>query len=84
MSHWTPTRQVCGNHRPAELDDAQQTAGGAEHIAMGEGRNTIALAQRGYHAVGFDVSDVGVNTARGSAAEPRPGRTGASHSCVRD
>ena len=37
-------------------------------IAMGEGRNTIALAQRGYQAVGFDMSDVGVNKARMRAA----------------
>jgi SAM-dependent methyltransferase len=38
-------------------------------IAMGEGRNTIALAQRGYRAVGFDMADVGVNIARQRAAE---------------
>jgi SAM-dependent methyltransferase len=43
--------------------------GTALDIAMGEGRNTIALAQRGYHAAGFDVSDVGVNKARQRAAE---------------
>jgi SAM-dependent methyltransferase len=38
-------------------------------IAMGDGRNTIALAQRGYRTVGFDFSDVGVNRARRRAAE---------------
>ncbi len=36
---------------------------------MGDGRNTIALAQYGYHTVGFDMADVGVNRARKRAAE---------------
>jgi SAM-dependent methyltransferase len=38
-------------------------------IAMGDGRNTIALAQHAYRTVGFDFSDVGVNRARRRAAE---------------
>ena len=38
-------------------------------VAMGDGRNTIALAQHGYRTSGFDMSDVGVNRARRRAAE---------------
>jgi SAM-dependent methyltransferase len=38
-------------------------------IAMGDGRNTIALAQRGYQTFGYDMSDVGINRARKRAAE---------------
>lgn len=45
------------------------SAPAALDIAMGDGRNTIALAQRGYRTVGFDIADVGVNRARRRAAE---------------
>lgn len=38
-------------------------------IAMGDGRNAIALAQRGYRASGFDMSDVGVTRARQGAVD---------------
>lgn len=38
-------------------------------IAMGDGRNTIALAQRGYQTFGYDMSDVGISRARKRAAE---------------
>lgn len=38
-------------------------------VAMGDGRNTIALAAQGYRASGFDMSDVGINKARRRAAE---------------
>jgi len=38
-------------------------------MGMGDGRNTIVLAQRGYHTVGFDMADIGVNRARRRAAE---------------
>lgn len=40
----------------------------ALEVAMGDGRNAIALAQRGYQTTGFDLSDVGVNRARQRAA----------------
>lgn len=36
---------------------------------MGDGPNTIALAQAGYRTFGFDFSDVGVNRARKRAAD---------------
>jgi hypothetical protein len=38
-------------------------------IAMGDGRNTLALAQKGYEAHGFDISDVGVDYAIKRAAQ---------------
>jgi SAM-dependent methyltransferase len=38
-------------------------------IAMGDGRNTIALAQRGYQTSSYDMSDVGVSRARKRAVE---------------
>lgn len=41
----------------------------ALEIAMGNGRNAILLAQRGYRTVAFDLSDVGVNMARRRAAQ---------------
>lgn len=51
------------------LESADATSRDAMDIAMGDGRNTIAMAQRGYRVVGMDISDVGVNTARRRAAE---------------
>lgn len=59
----------------AEAGKRADTAANAEtaltalDIAMGDGRNTIALAQRGYRTTGFDMSDVGVNRARKRAAD---------------
>src|SRR6185503_4064408 len=53
----------------SEVGKAEAEAGDALDVGMGDGRNTIALAQRGYRVVGFDFSDVGVNRARRRAAE---------------
>jgi tellurite methyltransferase len=43
--------------------------GRALDIAMGEGRNSIYLAQLGFEVTGIDVSDVGVKKARALAEE---------------
>ncbi len=43
--------------------------GKALDIAMGEGRNSIYLAQLGYEVTGIDISDVGVKKAQALAEE---------------
>ncbi len=43
--------------------------GQALDIAMGEGRNSIYLAQLGFEVTGIDISDVGVKKARSLAEE---------------
>lgn len=40
------------------------SSGRALDLAMGEGRNAIFVAQRGYDALGVDVSEAGVQKAR--------------------
>lgn len=52
-----------------ERESPDSVAGDALDVAMGDGRNTIALAQHGYRVVGFDMADVGVNRARKRAAD---------------
>lgn len=44
-------------------------AGEALDVAMGEGRNAIALAERGWKVTGFDVSDKGLEIARSRAVQ---------------
>ena len=41
--------------------------GRALDIAMGQGRNALFLAQRGWTVTGFDISDEGLNAARANA-----------------
>lgn len=41
--------------------------GRALDIAMGQGRNALFLAQRGWNVTGFDVSNEGLNVARANA-----------------
>ena len=43
--------------------------GKALDLAMGEGRNAIFLAQRGFEVIGFDVSDIAVEKAKKLAYE---------------
>jgi|SRR5579872_2386837 len=43
--------------------------GRALDVGMGQGRNTIFLAQQGWQATGIDLSDAGVNLAREQAAK---------------
>jgi SAM-dependent methyltransferase len=43
--------------------------GRALDVGMGQGRNTIYLAQRGYQVTGFDLAAAGVNLAREQAAK---------------
>jgi len=43
--------------------------GRALDLGMGEGRNTIYLAQQGWQATGVDLADVGVAQAKARAAE---------------
>ena len=45
-----------------------RTPGTALDIAMGEGRNALLLAARGWKVTGFDISDVAVKRARQAAA----------------
>jgi 2-polyprenyl-3-methyl-5-hydroxy-6-metoxy-1,4-benzoquinol methylase len=52
-----------------KTDPQPQSQRTALDVGMGDGRNTIALAQRGYRSAGFDMADVGVNHARQRAAE---------------
>ena len=42
--------------------------GTALDVGMGQGRNTIFLAQQGWQVAGFDISDEGVKQARAEAA----------------
>jgi SAM-dependent methyltransferase len=37
-------------------------------LAMGDGRNAVELAERGYDVTGVDISDVGIEKARAAAA----------------
>jgi 2-polyprenyl-3-methyl-5-hydroxy-6-metoxy-1,4-benzoquinol methylase len=41
--------------------------GRALDVAMGQGRNALFLAQRGWAVTGFDISDEGLNVARANA-----------------
>jgi SAM-dependent methyltransferase len=41
--------------------------GRALDVAMGQGRNALFLAQRGWTVTGFDISDEGLNAARANA-----------------
>lgn len=43
------------------------TPAAALDAAMGQGRNTLYLAQTGWKVTGFDISDVGLSAARASA-----------------
>lgn len=43
--------------------------GDAVDLGMGDGRNTIFLAQRGWNATGVDLSDVGVGQAKARATQ---------------
>lgn len=43
------------------------TPGRALDVAMGQGRNALFLAQRGWDVTGFDISDAGLNVARANA-----------------
>lgn len=43
--------------------------GRALDVAMGQGRNALFLAQRGWRVTGFDVSNEGLNVARATAQE---------------
>lgn len=43
--------------------------GAALDVTMGEGRNTIFLAQKGWDATGFDVAEEGLAIARANAAK---------------
>ena len=43
------------------------TPGRALDVAMGQGRNALFLAQRGWAVTGFDLSNEGLNVARASA-----------------
>jgi SAM-dependent methyltransferase len=45
------------------------TAGAALDINMGQGRNAVFLASRGWHVTGFDISEEGVAAARLAAFE---------------
>ncbi len=44
-------------------------AGQALDVAMGEGRNAVFLAKRGWEVTGFDISDIGLAVARAAAAK---------------
>src|SRR5271166_624027 len=44
-------------------------AGRALDLGMGEGRNTIYLAQQGWQATGVDLSDIAVAQAKARAAQ---------------
>ena len=47
------------------IEGAKQ--GRALDVAMGQGRNALFLAQRGWAVTGFDISNEGLNVARGNA-----------------
>lgn len=48
---------------------AGRTPGAALDVGMGQGRNTIWLAEHGWTVTGFDISPVGVEKARQEAAK---------------
>jgi SAM-dependent methyltransferase len=52
--------------------------GRALDVAMGQGRNALFLAQRGWSVTGFDVSDTGLSVARANA-----GKAGVALTAVR-
>jgi 2-polyprenyl-3-methyl-5-hydroxy-6-metoxy-1,4-benzoquinol methylase len=43
--------------------------GHALDVGMGNGRNSIALAQAGWQVTGFDIASLGVEQARAKAAQ---------------
>jgi SAM-dependent methyltransferase len=53
--------------------------GRALDVAMGQGRNAVFLAQRGWQVTGFDLSQEGIDAARANA-----GKAGVSLTAVRD
>jgi SAM-dependent methyltransferase len=55
-----------------------KSPGTALDVHMGEGRNALAMARRGWTVTGFDISDVAINLARGNAS-----REGLSLNAVR-
>ncbi len=60
------------NHAPSRLLTlavADRKPGEAVDLGMGQGRNAIFLAQRGWQVTGVDLSDVGVAEAKKRAAE---------------
>ena len=60
------------NHAPnAFLVEFAKTLkpGRALDVGMGQGRNTIYLAQQGWQVTGFDLSETGVKLAREQAAK---------------
>ncbi len=60
------------NRAPSQLLTlavADRKPGEAIDLGMGEGRNAIFLAQRGWRVTGVDLSDVGVAQAKKRAAE---------------
>ncbi|HYK90444.1 MAG TPA: class I SAM-dependent methyltransferase, partial [Acidobacteriota bacterium] len=60
------------NHAPSRLLTlavVDRKPGKAVDLGMGEGRNAIFLAQRGWQVTGVDLSDVGVAQAKKRAAE---------------
>jgi SAM-dependent methyltransferase len=46
-----------------------RTPGTALDVAMGQGRNTLLLASRGWHVTGIDISDEGLRIARQAAVD---------------
>ena len=66
----SPDEQHTFNHEPnafltTVLRDTKP--GKAVDVGMGQGRNAIWLARRGWHVTGFDLSDVGVKLAKEQA-----------------
>src|SRR3954465_1345961 len=64
--------QATFNHAPnAFLVEFAKTLmpGRALDVGMGQGRNSIYLAQQGWQVTGFDLSDAGVKLAREQAAK---------------
>ena len=60
------------NHQPSRLlveAIRERKPGRALDLGMGEGRNAIYLAQRGWQVTGVDLSDVGVTQAKKHAAQ---------------
>jgi len=64
-------RPSFSQHPSAVLVEAVETVtpGRALDVAMGQGRNSLFLAQRGWTVTGFDVSSEGLNAARANAQE---------------
>jgi len=74
-SYWNKvyrTDQTVFVHRPTDLLVSAvkgRPAGKALDIGMGQGRNSIFLAQQGWEVTGFDPSEEGVRQARERAAK---------------